>query len=129
MKELPVNRPELRALFQRIGGETGLLETLNDFYQRMSQDVMIGFFFEGKDLGAIAAKQAEFLMKAMGVTSSYRGKAPAQAHSALPPILAGHFDRRIQILRETLRARGLNDADIRTWTTFENAFREGIVQK
>jgi len=102
---------------------------LQDFYARMAADMLIGFFFDGRDVAAIARKQAEFLLRAMGATPSYQGKAPAQAHDELPPILSGHFDRRLRLLEETLRAHGLSEEDIRTWIGFENAFRDAIVTK
>jgi hemoglobin len=127
MREIPLGRPELKSLFTRVGGEAGLAGILADFYLRMSRDILIGYFFEGKDVVRIAEMQKEFLMRAWGAAPSYSGKAPAQAHGALPPILAGHFDRRLRILEETLASHGLSAADIRIWVTFESSFREGIV--
>ena len=95
----------------------------------MAKDVLIGFFFDGRDVDAIAEKQKEFLMRAFGASSSYSGKPPAQAHTALPPILSGHFDRRLKLLETTLLAHGLSRVDIDLWIGFENAFREGIEKK
>jgi hemoglobin len=120
-------KPELKALFERVGGEIGVQDILLDFYGRMARDVLIGFFFAGKDVDAIAMKQKSFLMRAFGATPSYSGKPPADAHTELPPILRGHFDRRLQILEETLRDHGVAVEDIRTWVGFENAFRDQIV--
>ena len=127
--EISVNRPELKALYGRIGGKDKLHAILHDFYHRMSQDLLIGFFFEGKDILAIADKQSEFLMRAMGARPSYAGKPPAQAHTALPPILSGHFDRRLRLLEDTLKAHGVAAEDIRIWVAFESSFRSGIVKK
>jgi truncated hemoglobin YjbI len=127
--EIPLTKPALASLYRNIGGEAGLTRILRDFYKRMSHDILIGFFFADKDTDHIADQQRAFLMRAMGATPSYSGKAPAQAHEALPPILAGHFDRRLRILEETLRAHGVADEDIRTWVSFESAFREQIVTK
>ena len=121
-----LSRPELKALYSRIGGERALEAILKDFYRRMSTDILIGYFFTDKDLDAIALKQKEFLMRAMGATDSYTGKAPADAHSNLPQILRGHFDRRLRILEDTLRAHGVSAEDIRTWVAFESAFRETV---
>lgn len=126
-REISVSRPELKALYSRIGEEEGLLRILKDFYARMSKDILIGYFFDGKDLNEIAHQQAAFLKRAMGATSSYAGKPPAQAHEELPPILSGHFDRRLRILEQTLRDHDVADEDIRTWVGFENAFRDRIV--
>lgn len=123
-----LSKPELKALYARLGGEAGLESILRDFYARLSKDILVGYFFDGKDLLAIARKQKEFLMRAMGALSSYSGKPPAQAHEALAPILAGHFDRRLRILEETLRDHGVSLEDIRIWIAFESAFRDGIVR-
>lgn len=129
MKDLPLGRPALALLYQSIGGHDGLTRILRDFYQRMSRDVLIGFFFDGKDIEEIADQQGAFLERAMGATPSYSGKAPAQAHTQLAPILSGHFDRRLRLLEETLRAHGIAEQDIRTWVEFENAFRDAIVTR
>src|SRR5262245_57121278 len=109
MTQLSLTRPSLARLNRNVGGETGLSVILRDFYKRMSADVLIGFFFDGKDTNAIAARQLQFLLKAMGATSTYSGKTPARAHDALPPILGGHFDRRLRILEQTLADHGLSD--------------------
>jgi truncated hemoglobin YjbI len=121
-----VSKAQLKAVFSHIGGEEKLREILRDFYNRMSQDVLIGFFFSGKDIQAIADQQANFLLFASGMKPTYQGKSPTNAHLALPPILKGHFDRRLVILRETLEAHSLNKKDIKTWINFENAFRNVV---
>lgn len=124
--DLTIRKPELKALYSRIGEEAGLERIVKDFYRRMAADIMIGFFFFGKNLDEIAMKQKEFLMRAMGATESYSGKAPADAHTALPPIRRGMFDRRLRILEETLKAHGVSAEDIRIWVAFESAFREAV---
>jgi hemoglobin len=129
MADLPLTKPALAQLYRNAGGEAGLTAILRDFYRRMAADVMIGFFFAGHDLDHIADQQRAFLMRAMGATPSYSGLPPAQAHGKLPPILAGHFDRRLRLLEETLRAHGMTEEDMRTWVTFESAFREQIVSR
>ena len=95
----------------------------------MSQDILIGFFFDGKDSDSIADKQLEFLLVAMGVQPQFQGKGPAQAHLGLPPILKGHFDRRIFILAETLKDHGLEEKEIKAWISFEKAFENVVVTK
>jgi truncated hemoglobin YjbI len=129
---LLLSKPELRELFMDLGATPELREAklsaiLQDFYARMAADVLIGFFFDGRDVAAIASKQKDFILKAFGGTPTYSGKAPADAHKALPPILDGHFNRRLQLLHATLLAHGLSEEKAQTWVEFENAFRSGIV--
>jgi hemoglobin len=129
MREVSVNKAALKTIYQKAGGEEGLRKILRDFYHRMSEDILIGFFFDGKDTDAIADKQLEFLMRAMGATPTYSGKPPAKAHDEIAPILQGHFDRRLRVLEEVLASHGLSAEDIRIWIEFESAFREGIVRE
>lgn len=125
-KEIPVVKPELLAIY-RAHGEAKIRDTILKFYRTMSQDVLIGFFFDGKDLEHVAHRQGDFILRAMGATSSYSGKAPADAHANLPPILSGHFDRRLTILEATLRQEGFAENEIRAWLGLENAFRDAVV--
>lgn len=128
MSEIPPVRPEvLKKLYSDIGGEASLEEILTLFYQRMAADTMIGFFFYGKDLPTIIQNQKKFLMKVMGELPDYKGKTPATAHLELPPILEGHFDRRLVILKEVLEKWGANPWIIRTWISFERQFRKVVV--
>ncbi len=119
---------QLKALFLKIGGEPKVKQILRDFYQKMSQDILIGYFFDGKNIQAIADTQLQFLLFAAGLTSQYSGKLPTSAHLEMPPILRGHFDRRLILLQQILKENGLTEEDVETWIQFENAFRGVIVQ-
>lgn len=124
-----ITKDKLRLAFEELGGQAALLNVLNDFYSRMSNDTMIGFFFAGKDIKEIAKKQYKFLLKAAGVTNTYEGKIPREAHTKLPPIHDGFFRRRLVILRETLEDYNLSQARIEDWIAFENSFFADIVKK
>ncbi len=125
-KNLPVVKPELLSLGKKLGAAR-IKEIIRKFYDRLAADVLVGFFFDGKNLDLIAQGQTAFLLKAFGITQSYTGHAPSEAHSALPPILEGHFDRRLVILDQLLRDEGLNVDERAAWVGFENAFRSAVV--
>ncbi len=122
-------RTELKELVEAVGGKAGLLMLLEQFYSRMSNDLMIGFFFRDKDLTLIVSHQAEFILNSAGLPSNFTGKGPAQAHTLLPPILAGHFDRRLVILREVLREANVDQKWIDRWVAFEELFRGLVVSQ
>jgi len=122
------DRGRLKALIESIGGEAGLQRILEVFYRRMHADPMLGYFFDGKDLPSISSKQAEFILMAAGLRSKFEGKGPASAHTALPPIYSGHFDRRLVLLKEVLEAEGLPIESIETWVRFEESFRAAVVK-
>ena len=121
------SREELAQLVNEIGGETALLAILKDFYERMSKDILIGFFFEKHDLNRIALMQSKFVLNAAGLIPAFEGKGPSTAHISLPPILTGHFDRRIVLLRETLLAHTLSAEQIESCVRFEESFRAIVV--
>ncbi len=121
------SREELAGLIDSIGGEPALLRILERFYAVMARDLMIGFFFEGHDLHEISRKQSLFVLLAAGKISSFPGKGPASAHTALPPILSGHFDRRLVILRQVLSEESLTPTQVDLWVRFEESFRAVVV--
>ena len=88
-------------LFDAIGADA-LRAVVTDFYSRVFPDVMIGFMFQGKDRQRLIDKEYELvaaLLGAPGVT--YTGR-PMRAAHAQHTIFGGQFERRLQILRETL---------------------------
>lgn len=122
-----MSRARLKEVYEKAGGPAQVERLLNAFYRKMADDLLIGFFFVGKDLAAIAQNQHHFIRTAAGLETDYRGKSPSTAHIQLPPILRGHFDRRLVILREILADHGLSEEDTDLWIAFEESFR-GVVE-
>ena len=119
----------VRGLVDRVGGPDRLREILKRFYARLAPDPIVGFFFAGFDLDEIVEGQWGFLMRAFGAAERFLGKNPLVAHRELPPILRGHFDRRLLVLREVLTEEGLDPADIDAWIKVENGFRRRLVSE
>ena len=90
-----------RELHIMAGGEAKLRPLLVDFYERLFDDVMVGFFFKGKDKERLIEKELEFALRLLGAGNEYTGRPIAEAHSA-HRIFGGQFARRTQILRETM---------------------------
>jgi hemoglobin len=114
-------------LFDRIGAAQ-LRAVLTDFYGRVFGDVMIGFMFQGKDRRHLIDREYELtaaLLGAPGVT--YTGRPMRVAH-APHTIFGGQFERRLQILRETLRDHGV-DAEVQAaWIDHQRALRGQITR-
>jgi hemoglobin len=90
-----------QTLFDKLGGESRLRAIIDTFVDRVFEDRMIGFFFRNADRRRI--KELEFQLAAnfLGADVEYRGRPLATVH-ANHPIMGGHFERRRQILSETL---------------------------
>ncbi len=115
------------ALFDRIG-EAALRAVITDFYRRVFADVMIGFMFHGKDRAHLIDREYELtaaLLGAPGIT--YRGR-PMRAAHAQHTIFGGQFDRRLQILRDTLRDHAVDPEVGKAWIDHQLALRGQITR-
>jgi hemoglobin len=114
-------------LFDKIGGDK-LRAVIADFYDRVFRDVMIGFMFQGKDKQHLIDREWEFVANFLGARDvKYTGRPLRTAH-ANHTIFGGHFERRLQILREAMRDHGV-DADVQqSWIDHTNALRAQITR-
>ncbi len=114
-------------LFDRIGADA-LRAVITDFYGRIFPDVMIGFMFEGKNRQHLIDREYELvaaLLGAPGVT--YTGRPMRTAHAA-HTIFGGHFERRLQLLRETLRDHAVDPAVQAAWLDHTLSLRSQITR-
>jgi hemoglobin len=113
-----------RDLFERIGAAP-LRAVIEDFYSRLFGDVMIGFLFEGKDRQRLIDKEYELTARFLGGDVEYTGRTMREAH-ARSPILGGHFERRLEILRQTLAAHAVDPEVVALWIEHTLALRPQI---
>jgi truncated hemoglobin YjbI len=111
-------------LFAKIG-EAKLRAVITDFYARIFGDVMIGFLFAGKDRQHLIDREYEFTANLLGADVKYTGRPMRVAH-AQSPIFGGHFERRLQILRETLRDHAVDPDVQQVWIEHTLALRSQI---
>jgi hemoglobin len=114
------------SLYDSIGGDA-LRAVIADFYDRVFADVMIGFMFAGKDKQRLIDKEWELAAALLGADVKYTGKPMRDAH-AQHTIFGGHFERRLQILRETLRDHGVDPAIRDALIDHANALRGQITR-
>ncbi len=111
-------------LFAKIG-EVKLRALMVDFYARIFGDLMIGFLFEGKSRQHLIDREYEFTAKLLGADIEYTGRPMRVAH-AQSPIFGGHFERRLQILRETLADHAVDPEVQQVWLDHTIALRAQI---
>lgn len=115
----------MASLFDQIGGDK-LREVIADFYDRVLSDVMIGFMFAGKDRQRLIDKEWELAARFLGANIRYTGKPLREAH-ARSPIMGGHFNRRLQILKDTLADHHVPDAVRESWIAHTLALRDQVI--
>ena len=115
------------ALFDRIGPDA-LRAVLTDFYGRVFGDVMIGFLFRGKDRQHLIDREYELTAALLGAPGvAYTGR-PMRAAHAQHTIFGGQFERRLQILRETLRDHAVDPEVVTSWMDHSYALRPQITR-
>jgi truncated hemoglobin YjbI len=115
------------SLYDEVGGEAGLRRVLRALYDRLFDDMMIGFFFAGKDKEKLIEHQLWFTARFLGGPSKYEGRSLPDAHAPFA-ILPAHFDRRHQILREVLEAQKVPDAVRDEWLRVDQSLKHAIVK-
>jgi hemoglobin len=86
---------------------------------------MIGFLFTGKDRARLVDKEYELAARMLGADIRYTGKPMREAHARVP-ILGGHFDRRVQLLTNTLADHDVDPEVRRVWLEHTLALRPQI---
>ena len=113
--------------YERIGGEEKLRAIVSDFVDRVTGDMMIGFFFRDVDKPRLKEMEVQFASAHLGGPSTYEGRPVRTAHGA-HPIMGGHFNRRLRLLDQTLQDHGVAD-DIRVaWLSHNESLRSHITK-
>ena len=121
MSSLSLHESDLEAL----GGTEGVKRLIDRFDDRVASDFIIGFFFEGVDLNRVKKMEASLACVHLGGTGDYAGRPIGKAYSPYP-INAGHFRRRLAILRTVLTEQGVDPGIITRWIAHDQSL-EGRV--
>lgn len=114
-------------LFDQLGGEPALRAIIDRFIDRVFDDMMIGFFFRNASRERVKAKEYEFAARHLGADVPYTGKSIRDAHAS-HPIMGGQFNRRLQILRETLEEMGVPENVRAHWLRHTEALRAQVTR-
>lgn len=114
-------------LYEKAGGAHKLRRVLEDFYERLFADLMIGFLFAGKDKERLIQKELELVSEFLGGDLRYSGRPMRAAHEKLP-ILGGHYHRRLQILRETMADHELPKEVQEQWLAHTESLKDQVLR-
>jgi len=115
------------SLFEQLGGEPTLRAIVDDFVDRCFDDVMIGFLFARADRDRIKRFEYQHAATHLGAPVEYHGRALDDAHRP-HRIFGGQFDRRRQILIDTLHDHEAPDSVITAWISHQDSLR-GLITK
>lgn len=115
------------SLFEQLGGEPKLRAIVDDFVDRCFDDMMIGFLFTRAERGRIKRFEYEHAAQHLGAPIEYGGRPLDQAHRP-HRIFGGQFDRRRQLLIETLRDHDAPDEVVHGWISHQDSLRALITK-
>lgn len=113
--------------WETLGGEAGVAPIVARLIERVSTDLMIGFFFRAADLERVRRHELEWARAHLGGPASYSGRSLPEAHAA-HPIAEGHFARRLKILEEVLTEFEVPAEIQAEWLAHDRAQRAAVVQ-
>lgn len=113
--------------FEELGGEAKLRSIVDDFIDRCFDDVMIGFLFGRAERARIKRFEYQHAARALGARVEYQGRALDAAHRP-HRILGGQFDRRKQILKDTLHDHGAPSTVVDAWLAHQDSLRHLITE-
>lgn len=114
-----------RTLFDDLGGEPALRRILDVFVDRLFDDPMIGFLFRNASRERVKEKEFEFAAGHLGAPVRYTGRPLPEAH-ARHAIQGGQFNRRLQILKETLEEMGVPEPVREHWIRHTESLRSAV---
>jgi len=115
------------SLFEQLGGEPKLRAIVDDFVDRCFDDIMIGFLFARAERDRLKRLEYEHAANHLGASIEYSGRSLDQAHRP-HRIFGGQFDRRRQILLDTLRRHDAPDEVIDAWISHQDSLRALITK-
>jgi hemoglobin len=116
----------VKSLYEAIGGEPAVLRVLQSLYDKLFDDPIVGFLFQGRDKQHIVSQQLAFTCHFLGGPQEYEGRPLPAVHGALP-LLPGHFDRRHRLLEQMLDEQRVPDEVKRVWLQIDEALRPSIL--
>ncbi|HXN33179.1 MAG TPA: group 1 truncated hemoglobin [Polyangiaceae bacterium] len=112
--------------YEAIGGEIKVRAVLHSLYDKLFDDPMVGFLFEGRDKAHIVEQQVAFSCGFLGGPHKYVGRPLPEAHATLP-LLPGHFDRRHTLLEQVLFEQGVPEEVRRVWLQIDESLRPSVL--
>jgi hemoglobin len=114
------------SIYESIGGEAALTAVVDDLYERILGDDMLGVFFAGTNLNRVKGRQVEFFGQVLGGPMVYQGGTMKAVHRGRG-VERRHFDRVAEHLVASLAAAGLPEGAIAEITALVLPLADDIV--
>jgi len=116
------------SLYARMGGEPALRAVIDDFIDRVYDDIMIGYLFSGVDRQRIKDLEFQHASQFLGGPHAYGGR-PLRAAHAKHRIMGGQFARRLQLLRNVFATHRVPEEVQRAFLAHNESLREQVTSQ
>jgi len=117
-----------QTLYDRLGERDGISAVVDDFYDRLVADEMLGPFFEDADMEKLRRTQTDFLCEAAGGPETYDAAPVREAHLHVP-FTPEHIQRAIEHLEASLDAFDVPEADAQAVVEAVAAYEEELLSE
>ena len=101
-------------------------EILKDFYDKVFDDILIGYLFHHREKKELVELQLSFTLPLLGYGGSYQGRPIRAVHRPLK-LRKAQFLRRQLLLKEALMASSLDEEIARKWLDLENRLMSHVL--
>lgn len=115
-------------LYSRLGGQEVIRAVVDDFYDRLLADDELGPFFEDANMEMLRQTQTDFLCEAAGGPEIYDAAPVREAHLHIP-FTAGHIQRAVELLYESLAEYDVPDEDAEKIVQEIAAYEEDLLAR
>ena len=106
--------------FDAIGGEPVVRAIVDRFVDRCFEDRIIGFLFAGKDRERLKVHEYTHTAMSLGAPVAYEGRPVVPLHRPMR-LNAGHFRRRLALLRQEILRAGVSEERAEAWLAPQRA--------
>jgi hemoglobin len=115
------------SLYEQLGGEPGIEAIVDDFYDRVIADDLLGAWFTAVDHARLRVHLRAFLAVSLGGPEGYTGRSMRQAHGGLS-ITQHAFETLLVRFTDALAAAGVEDSVTANVVALVATLRPVVVQ-
>ncbi|NJM71853.1 MAG: group 1 truncated hemoglobin [Scytonema sp. RU_4_4] len=118
----------MSTLFDKLGGQQGLEQVVDEFYKRVMADNTLNKFFANTNMDKQRQKQVAFFAKIFDGPDQYSGRSMDTTHTGMN-LQQQHFDAIAKYLSEALAARGVSSEDANAAVARVDTLKGSILNK
>ncbi|MDF5722640.1 MAG: group 1 truncated hemoglobin [Rhizonema sp. PD37] len=115
-------------LFNKLGGQQGIDQIVDEFYKRIMADSTLNPFFAHTNMDKQRHQQATFFYKIFDGPDQYNGRTMETTHTGMN-LQQPHFDAIVKHLNEAVAVRGLSREDTNAVLTRVASLKDAILNR